>query len=350
MHRQLYGASRTIRGLLYALSLAVALTLSPISGARAAEAEMVTQTVTLVDETRPVKASMGFAGSPERRIDVMIWRPEGQKRPLPLIIYSHGTFGHANNAMHLVKALVDAGYVVAAPEYPLTSRRAYTRITFADVSDLSEQVRDLGFIITSLTGDANLGKLIDPARIGTTGHSLGAVTSYFGSFSARLRDPRIKATAPIAAGDPVQSALDTPMGMAGAGYWPGSVPVLFLSAEHDVFTALTGPPHVALSRVAPPKHEVMVKGGVHVWFTDPREQAGPGKNPDCLFFEEHLPQMTLPMCQMRYSLIDPQRQRAIARTALVVFFDAYLKGDKAGRAKLGAISATFPEAELKSSD
>ena len=123
-----------------------------------------------------------------------------------------------------------------------------------------------------------------------------------------------------------------------------------LSAEHDVFTALTGPPHVALSRVAPPKHEVMVKGGVHVWFTDPREQAGPGKNPDCLFFEEHLPQMTLAMCQMRYSLIDPQRQRAIARTALVVFFDAYLKGDKAGRAKLGAISATFPEVELKSSD
>lgn len=293
---------------------------------------------------------MGFAGSPERRIDVMVWRPEGQKGPLPLIIYSHGTFGHANNAMHLVKALVDAGYVVAAPEYPLTSRRAYTRITFADVSDLSEQVRDLGFIITSLTGDATLGKFIDSARIGTTGHSLGAVTSYFGSFSARLRDPRIKATAPIAAGDPVQSALDAPMGMAGAGYWPGSVPVLFLSAEHDVFTALTGPPHVALSRVTAPKHEVMVKGGVHVWFTDPREQVEPGKNPDCLFFEEHLPQMKLPMCQMRYSLIDPEQQRAIARTALVAFFDGYLKGDKSALARLKAIGETYPEADLKSSD
>ena len=112
---------------------------------------------------------------------------------------------------------MNEGYVVAAPNYPLTSRNAHTEVRFADISDVSEQVKDVSFIIDSLLADPVLGKFIDKDRIGTTGHSLGAVTSYFASFGMRTRDPRIKATAPIAGGDPVQTALDNEMGLAGAG-------------------------------------------------------------------------------------------------------------------------------------
>ena len=99
------------------------------------------------------------------------------------------------------------GYIVAAPDYPLSSRAAYTHISFADPSDVTEQTRDIKFIITRLLADPVFGPAIDPAKIGTTGHSLGAVTSYFSSFGAQTRDPRIAATALIAGGDPVQTAL-----------------------------------------------------------------------------------------------------------------------------------------------
>lgn len=311
-----------------------------------ARAELVERQVSFIDETRSVKASMGFAGSETRRIDVKVWYPAKGKGPWPLVIYSHGTFGYASNAMHLVNALVDAGYVVAAPDYPLTSSEAYTRITFADVSDVREQVRDVGLVIDRLLADPALGKLIDPDRIGTTGHSLGAVTSYFASFGARTRDPRIKATAPIAGGDPVQAALDAPMGMEGAGYSPLAVPVLFLTAEHDVFSSLTGPRHVAFARVAAPKYELVVSQGTHVWFRDGAERPADGKNPDCLFFEAHVPELPLPICARRDPLIDPAKQQAITRDAVVAFFDAYLKKDPEGLERLRAVGQHHPEASL----
>ena len=331
-----------------ALMLAVVMMMVPVGAWAKKPAQPAAKRVlTLVDTSRKIKASMGFAGSETRRIDVKVWVPAG-KGPFPLVIYSHGTFGTADNAMHLVRALVDAGYVVAAPDYPLTSSQAWTKVSFADISDVAEQTRDVSFIITALEGDAVLGKQIDPARIGTTGHSLGAVTTYFSSFGANTRDPRIVAAAPIAGGDPVQSAFDVPMGLAGAGYTPVSVPVLFLSGEHDVFTSLTGPPHVAYTRVASPKHELMVKGGVHVWFTDPRVRQGDATNPDCDFFGKYQPQMKLPLCEARYPLIDPERQRAITREALVAFFDAYLKQDTAALARLKSIGERFAEATILS--
>ena len=61
------------------------------------------RSLTFVDDTRGIKATMGFAGSDTRRIDVRIWHPaEIEGGPYPLIVYSHGTFGFASNAMHFV--------------------------------------------------------------------------------------------------------------------------------------------------------------------------------------------------------------------------------------------------------
>jgi predicted dienelactone hydrolase len=300
-----------------------------------------------VDETRPIKASMGFAGAEVRRLDVKVWHPQAKGEvPFPLIVYSHGTFGYATNAMHFVNALVEAGYVVAAANYPLTSRNAFTHITFADISDTSQQVKDVSFIIDSLLADPELAGLIDPDRIGTTGHSLGGVTSYFASFGARTRDPRIKATAPIAAGDPVQTALDNPMGFNGTGNAAISVPVLFLSADRDVFARMTGRPHAAFSRVETPKYELMIKNGVHVWFRDGDEQPADNKNPDCLFFETNMPGMKVPGCEERVPLIGAARQQEITRAALIAFFDAYLKGDEAALARLRSLGEGDEDVEL----
>jgi len=321
--------------------------------------EIGTKRMTFIDSTRSIKAAAGFAGSPHRRIDVIVWYPARRAAddapladggPWPLVIYSHGTFGAPDNALHLVRHLVSHGYVVAAPTYPLTSSAAFTKIKAPEISDVVNQPKDISFVIDRLLADRFFAPAIDKARIGTTGHSLGAVTSYFTSFGLQTRDPRIVATAPIAAGDPVQSALSSDMGLLGTGNAPVFVPTLFLSAEKDVFARTTGRPYAAYSRIEKPKYEVMVKGGVHVWFRDGNEQLPDNKNPDCLFFDKWMPGTAMPGCEERVPLIGPAKQQEITRTAVLAFFDAYLKKDKAALADLRGLGTRFAEVELRSEE
>jgi len=334
-----------------------------VSTAQAAEARFAigARSATFIDETRPVKASSGFAGAPVRRLDVMVWYPAktggadaaaADGGPWPLVIYSHGTNGSPDNSMHLVRALVGRGYVVAAPAYPLSSVTTYTKITMTDISDVVNQTRDIGFVIDRLLADPFFGRAIDAGRIGTTGHSLGGVTSYFASFGVQTRDPRIGATALTGAGDPVQTALQGDMGLWGTQHAAVSVPVLFLSADRDVFARTTGHPHAAYARLEGPKYEVLVKGGVHVWFRDATDQPADNKNPDCLFFERHLPRITMPGCEAsaRVPLIGPARQQAITRAAMLDFFDAYLKKDSAALDRLRRFDKDNAEVALVQED
>ena len=338
------------------LMLAALLTLIT-TAVQAKDAAIGARQVSYVDESRPIKASMGFAGSATRRLDVRIWYPADSQvkadpnliakgGPYPLVIYSHGTYGRADNNMHMIEHLVHHGYIVAAPEFPLSSRAAFTQISMADPSDVANQTKDIRFIIDRLLADPEFGPAIDPAKIGTTGHSLGAVTSYFTSFGTQTRDPRIAATALIAGGDPVQTALTQNMGLQGTGHAEVRVPVLFLSADHDVFARTTGRPHAAYSRVEGPKTEVMVRGGVHVSFRDGNEVLPDGKNPDCLFFERYLPGMVMPGCESRGGLIAPARQQEITRAAVLDFFDAYLKGDARALVRLRGLHKQFRETEV----
>jgi predicted dienelactone hydrolase len=331
--------------------------------ARAAEAGFAigTAQLSLVDSSRSIKASAGFPGAKQRRIDVLVWYPAAEAStvertplakggPWPLVIYSHGTFSRPDSAMHLVRELVSRGYVVAAPNYPLTSSTAFTKVKSADITDVIEQTRDIGFVIDGLLADPLFKTAIDPAKIGTTGISLGAVTSYFASFGVQTRDARIKATAPIAAGDPVQSALSSSVGVEGTLHAPVSVPTLFVSGERDMFAATTGRPYAAFSRIEPPKYEVMIKGAVHLWFGDGANQPADGANPDCRFFAQAAPDRLPPACRTSVPLIEPAREKQITRTAVADFFDAYLKGDRTALARLRAMGETYPDVTLRAEE
>jgi predicted dienelactone hydrolase len=296
-----------------------------------------------VDQTRPIKASTGFDGAPTRRIDVVIWYPADggsadvsppKAGPWPLVVYSHGTWGYAGNASFVCEDLARRGYVVVAPNYPLTSQTSFTRVAQADLSDVVNQVRDVGFVIDRSLADPVFGPAIDQNKIGTMGHSLGAVTSYFASFGGQRRDPRIAATILTGAADPVQAALSTDMGLGGTWHAAVSVPVLFISAEKDILARMMGRPYAPYSRLEKPKYEVMIKGGVHVWFHDGDEQPADGKNPDCLFFERQQPAMVVPGCEERSPLIGAAKQQEITLAATREFFDAYLKGAPGARARL----------------
>ena len=314
---------------------------------------------TFVDASRPTKASPPFQGAPDRRLDTWIWYPAEADapapvpdaaaradRPWPLVLYSHGTYGRPDNATHFIEHLVRNGYVVAAPAFPLTSSAAHTALPAADVTDAGSQPGDVSFVLDSLLAHPRFGPLIDTGRIGATGISLGGITTYFLSFGLPTRDPRIKASAPIAGGDPPYAALSFGLGFNGVVPAPVSTPVLLLVGDADIFEAQTAGPAAAYARLLPPKRQVMIHGAPHVWFGD-RDHVPPDEvNPDCLWFEENAGGQP-PQCAERRPLIDPARQKAITRHALLAFFDAYLKDDAGALARLAAIDETFADVTLR---
>jgi len=326
------------------LATGLALVLGQPCGLAHSDPAEVARHISLVDSTRSVKAVAGFAGSSVRRVDVTVWSPAeaGKAGKHPLVIYSHGAFGRADNAMYLVHALVNAGYIVAAPDYPLSSSAAYTAVKAADATDVVNQTRDVRFIIDRLLADPALSSRIDVDAIATVGHSLGAVTSYFTSFATGVRDPRIKATVLMGAGDPVQAALSANMGMNGTWYTPVHVPVLFLSAQHDAIARFTGPPLVAYTRLEAPKYEVTVRGGAHVWFADAAGPLANGGNPDCAMFGSGAHMIG---CEAGVKMTTPARQHEITSIAVRDFLDGYLKNDKARLEQLRGLPATMPDVD-----
>ena len=311
-----------------------------------------------VDASRPTKASPPFAGAPHRRLDTWIWypaagggapEPDAAPRsggPWPLVVYSHGTYSRPDAATHLCEHLARHGYVVAAPAFPLTSRVAHTQLPAADITDAGSQPGDVSFVIDSLLAHPRFGPLIDAERIGATGISLGGITTYFLSFGIPTRDARVKASAPIAGGDPPYAALSFGLGFAGVVPAPVSTPALLLVGDADIFEAQTGGPAAAYARLLPPKHQVMIHGAPHVWFGDGDEVPADNLNPDCLWFERSTGARP-PQCGERRPLIDPARQKEIGRQALLAFFDAYLKDDAGALARLDAIGGTFGEVTLR---
>jgi predicted dienelactone hydrolase len=321
--------------------------------------------VSFTDSTRPTKATGTFAGTPDRRLEVMIWYParvEGEEpvedAPIaegatwPLVIYSHGTGGSPDNASHITKHLARHGYVVAAAAYPLTSSVSFVNLSAAalSLSDAGNQPKDVSFMIDELLDHSVFGKAIDPERIGSTGISLGAVTSYFLSYGLQTRDPRIGANAMIATADPPYAALSFGLGFDGTMHADVSVPALIFAGTKDVFDSTTGGPYAYYARLQSPKYHVMIEGAPHLWFGDGSDVPPDGKNPDCGWFEENAPGMVLPLCKERGGLTDPMHQKAIVQSVIQDFFDAHLKGEEAALERLRGAGDEFSEVKLVHED
>lgn len=311
-----------------------------------------------IDATRPTQASPPFQGAGERRLDTWIWYPAGsgsdesqrdaplaEGGPWPLIIYSHGTYGRPDNATHFCEFLARKGYVVAAPAFPLTSSVSHTKLPRADIRDAGNQPGDVRFVIDSLLAHPRFGPVIDAQRIGATGISLGGITTYFASFGIPTLDPRIRASAPIAAGDPPYAALSFGLGFEGVVPAPVSVPALLLVGDADIFAAATGGSAAAYARLLPPKYMVEIRAAPHVWFGNRDHVPPENLNPDCLWFEENTGQRPA-LCAERRPLIEPARQKGIVRHALLAFFDAFLKGHADARERLESIGEVYDDVTL----
>ena len=143
------------------------------------------RTVRLVDRSRAAHFADGRAGP---RVLVTSIRIPSGRGPFPLVVFAHGFALTPAPYRSLLDAWARAGYVVAAPLFPVERQGAPGG---PSESDLMNEPGDIRFVITRLEHD--LPSLVDPRRVAVAGHSDGAEAALAAAYDRRFRDPRIDA-------------------------------------------------------------------------------------------------------------------------------------------------------------
>ncbi len=143
-----------------------------------------------VDTTRPTSKPGNAAYAKTRTLPTDIYLPTATT-PRPLIMFSHGYHGAPWKFSQLFDAWARAGYVVAAPQFPLTSTRGKP---YDDVLDYLNQPADISFVLTQLLRGPLQSK-IDASRIGAAGLSLGGATTYGLVYDPCCLDRRLRTAA-----------------------------------------------------------------------------------------------------------------------------------------------------------
>lgn len=194
--------------------------------------QVATLSLRLTDRSRP--------GARPRVLPTAVWYPAHGPAasagpaggPFPLVVFAPGYLQCARSYRPLLSAWASAGYVVAAPDFPLTSCRA----PGPDEDDLVNQPSDMAFVISRLVaaGDrphGSLAGLVDPARIAVAGHSDGGDTVAALAAGSCCRDRAVRAAIVLA------GAEWPPLG--GRYFGKGTPPVLFVQGSAD---AINPPP------------------------------------------------------------------------------------------------------------
>lgn len=168
------------------------------------------RSLALVDAARPTPANGVVLASPRRQLPTEVWYPalEGSAQEpevsaspaegrFPVVLFSHGFLSSRLDHAGLAAHLASHGYVVAAPDFPLSKR---TSPGGATVADVPQQPGDLSFVLDRLlAGDGALAGVIDAEHVAAAGMSLGGLTTLLVGLHPDWRDPRIDVLVPIAA-------------------------------------------------------------------------------------------------------------------------------------------------------
>ncbi len=223
---------------------------------------IATVTLKLVDPTRKI-------GTAPRSFQTIVRYPKvvagGQAPgPFPLVVFGHGFAVSPQPYSLLLDAWTRAGYVVAAPVFPLENSNAPGG---PNENDLVNQPADMSLVISSLisdsSGDGRLAGIVDQRRIAVTGQSDGGDTALAAAYDPHQRDPRIGAAMILSgAEDPFAHQFAMPR---------SGPPLLAVQGTADTIN----PPNLTADfydQAAPPKFLLRLIGAGHL---PPYTEAGP---------------------------------------------------------------------------
>jgi dienelactone hydrolase len=131
-----------------------------------------------------------IAGRPSRA-DVLGQRPLTSAGPFPLVVFGHGFAVTPATYYRLLHAWAQAGYVVAAPVFPLENAHAPGG---PNESDLANQPQDMRFVISALLSSRGpFAGLIDRRAVAVAGQSDGGETALAVAYDRRFEDSRVRA-------------------------------------------------------------------------------------------------------------------------------------------------------------
>jgi fermentation-respiration switch protein FrsA (DUF1100 family) len=254
-----------------------------------------------VDASRPTPANGDVPGKSTRTLLTRVYYPaegpiaDAETRdapplttdgPFPLIVFSHGLGAVAEVYRDLLHSWAQAGYVVAAPNFPLSNARAEGGPVAADYVN---QPGDVSFVIDRMlelgaTGGELAGSIAGD-RIGTAGQSLGGFTTLGVAFNTCCLDPRIRAAIPMSAAAPEFPGV----------YFVGiHTPMLAVHGDiDDTVPYAKGLEYYALANR--PKAFVTIVGGDHIipFVAGPnRPETAPVRQSTLAFFDLYLKQQS----------------------------------------------------------
>lgn len=241
-----------------------------------------------VDWTRSTDANCQHGVLPYRALGVRFWWPTASGR-WPLIVLAPGYGAGGATYDVLGRDLASAGYVVAAPKFPLSGPGPCP--TSADIPN---QPGDVSHVITYvLEGSSPVSDRVD-GRVGVIGHSDGGLTAGAMALVGDYDDPRVSAYADLSGGVPAWLGPlhpnRVPFLADGGDADPGN-PIRHLEQAYDWASA--------------PKAFVANLGADHV-----------------------------------SSWVDDDRAAHVARDAVIAFLDRWVRGDADATARFHSLGMT----------
>lgn len=221
------------------------------------------------------------ATGPASSVDVR-GAPPVRDYTLPLVVFGHGFAVTPAIYSKLLQAWARAGYVVAAPIFPLENANAPGG---PDESDLINQPGDMSFLISRLEALSRaqtgfFAGLIDPREIAVSGQSDGGETALAVSYNLYYLDRRVRATV-------ILSGAKIP-GVNGFDFPIPAPPLLATQGTTDT----VNPPSFtsAFYDVAPrPKYLLTMFGAGHLGpYTDEEPQLGIVERVTVAFLDQYL--------------------------------------------------------------
>lgn len=230
--------------------------------------------IDLVDHSRSTPSNGRAPGRPYRDLPTLVLYPATgspsthifpgavpamSSGPFALIVFAHGYGSDGSEYSPLLEQWAAAGYVVAAPTFPLSSDSAPGGPSLVD---FTAQPGDLTFVLTKVLALSAMHKgvlagMIDPHRIAGVGHSLGAMTVLAWSEDTCCEDHLVDAAVEF-------DGIQAPFGK-GSYFTGRTVPILVVHGTADTVLPYRSGRQIYTNAKAP-KFFVSLLGAPHTSF------------------------------------------------------------------------------------